>query len=177
MRHGAHPILQAPQRYTQQVMSCHRAFDGRSLRGFTLAELMLVVALVGILASLAYASYGRYVTRARNASAVADLGRIRLLIERYRLNHNDAIPLSLADIGADTMKDPWGHAYKYLNFSTVVGPGQKRKDRNLVPINSQYDLYSNGADGLSVPPLTAKQSQDDIIVANDGAFVGLASDY
>jgi general secretion pathway protein G len=55
--------------------------------------------------------------------------------------------------------------------------GQVRKDRNLVPINSRYDLYSMGADGRSVPPLTAQESRDDIIRANDGGYVGLAAGY
>lgn len=55
--------------------------------------------------------------------------------------------------------------------------GQVRKDRNLVPINSNFDLYSMGQDGQSRPPLTARVSRDDIIYANDGAFIGLAEDY
>jgi general secretion pathway protein G len=64
-----------------------------------------------------------------------------------------------------------------LNFATVHGTGQMRKDRFLVPINSTYDLYSKGKDGRSVMGLTANDSRDDIIRANDGAFIGLASDY
>ena len=46
-----------------------------------------------------------------------------------------------------------------------------------MPLNSLYDLYSIGKDGKSVPPLTAKASWDDIIMANDGGFVGLAKDF
>jgi general secretion pathway protein G len=34
-----------------------------------------------------------------------------------------------------------------------------------------------GKDGASVSPLTARASRDDIVRANNGAFVGLASDY
>lgn len=34
-----------------------------------------------------------------------------------------------------------------------------------------------GADGASVSPLTAKSSRDDIVRANNGRFVGLASTY
>ena len=52
-----------------------------------------------------------------------------------------------------------------------------RKDHRLVPINSDYDLYSMGKDGRSVSPLTARHSHDDIIRANDGDYVGLAKDY
>ena len=46
-----------------------------------------------------------------------------------------------------------------------------------MPINSQWDLYSTGKDGGSFPPLTAKPSLDDIVVANDGGYVGLAKNY
>jgi general secretion pathway protein G len=55
--------------------------------------------------------------------------------------------------------------------------GGARKDRFLVPINSDFDLYSMGVDGESVGPLTAKKSHDDIIRANDGGYYGLASNF
>jgi general secretion pathway protein G len=54
---------------------------------------------------------------------------------------------------------------------------QTRKDKNLVPLNSDFDLYSKGPDGESVPALTAGVSRDDIVRANDGAFIGVAADY
>jgi len=54
---------------------------------------------------------------------------------------------------------------------------QARRDHNLVPINSDFDLYSMGPDGQSVKPLTGGVSRDDIVRANDGAFVGKASTY
>jgi len=47
----------------------------------------------------------------------------------------------------------------------------------MVPINSDFDLYSMGKDGRSVAPLTAKDSRDDIVRANDGGYVGLASEF
>jgi general secretion pathway protein G len=60
---------------------------------------------------------------------------------------------------------------------TTAGVGKSRKNKNLTPINSYFDLYSKGKDGLSTLPLTAKASRDDVILANDGAFIGLASNY
>lgn len=113
---------------------------------------------------------------ARLARAVADIRTLETEIEQYQII-NGQLPNSLADIGRDTLLDPWGNPYQYLNFATVKGKGKMRKDRFLVPINSDYDLYSMGKDGESVPPLTAKQSQDDIIRANDGSYLGLASEY
>jgi len=73
--------------------------------------------------------------------------------------------------------DPWGNPYQYLNFDTVKGVGSVRKDRFLVPLNTDYDLYSMGKDGKSQTPLTAAASHDDIVRANDGRYIGLASGY
>ena len=75
------------------------------------------------------------------------------------------------------MRDPWGNADQYLSHDDVKGKGNFRKDKNIVPINSDYDLYSMGPDGDSVPPLTATPSRDDIVRANNGRFVGIAADY
>ena len=72
---------------------------------------------------------------------------------------------------------PWGNPYRYFNLATKKGNGQERKNRNLVPINSDYDLYSSGKDGASLGPLIAKASRDDVVRANDGRFIGLAKEY
>jgi general secretion pathway protein G len=55
--------------------------------------------------------------------------------------------------------------------------GQLRKDHNLVPINTDFDLYSVGRDGLSVAPLTAPRSRDDVVRGNNGAYIGLGENY
>jgi len=138
---------------------------------------LMVVLIIGVLMTITYSSYARYAEKIRVATAITDITIIKTKIETYRLYNNNAPPLTLADIGCDTMTDPWGSPYQYLNFSTVHGNGQKRKDHNLVPINSEYDLYSMGPDQQSVGPLTAAKSRDDIIMANDGAYIGPASDY
>jgi general secretion pathway protein G len=58
------------------------------------------------------------------------------------------------------------------------GPaGQPRKDRFLVPINTDFDLYSMGRDGESVPALTAAKSRDDVVRAANGSYIGLASRF
>ncbi len=55
--------------------------------------------------------------------------------------------------------------------------GDARKDRHLNPINSDYDLYSMGKNRDSKKPLQNPKSHDDVIRANDGSFVGLATDF
>jgi general secretion pathway protein G len=149
----------------------------RASLGLTAIELLMVVVIAGIVGTMATTSYRKYAVRAQNASAIGDLGRIKLVIDAYRLNNDDRAPANLAEIKLDSLVDPWGQPYVYFNFSGSKGNGGKRKDRNLVPINSAYDLYSKGPDKASASPLTAKASRDDIIMANDGKYIGVAEDY
>jgi general secretion pathway protein G len=148
----------------------------RVQRAFTLFELLLVAAILGVIVALVIPGYGQYKERVKITQAKTDIVIIESAIERYYANHL-AYPDTLAQAGVGGMLDPWGNPYQYLNITTAKGKGQVRKDHKLVPINSDYDLYSMGKDGTSQSPLTAKASRDDIIRANNGQFVGLAADY
>ncbi len=53
-------------------------------QGFTLIELMIVVAIIGVLAAVAFATYGEYVRRSRKSEAVAILSSVRIKQEAYR---------------------------------------------------------------------------------------------
>ena len=57
------------------------------------------------------------------------------------------------------------------------GVGGARKDRFLVPLNSDFDVYSMGRDRASTMPLSAALSHDDVIRASDGGFYGLAKNF
>lgn len=131
--------------------------------------------IIGLLLGLAYPKLQLAVDQAKVARAIGDLRAMAV-----EINAKDAPPATLAGIGRDGRLDPWGRPYVYFKFPPAKGkapPKGARKDRFLVPINSEWDLYSLGKDGGSVAALTAKASQDDIIVANDGSFVGLAKKY
>lgn len=145
-------------------------------RGFTLIELMLAVVVVATLMTLAVSTYSSYREKVEVAQAEMDITTIETEITTYQ-EKNLQLPTSLAQLGEDTRLDPWGHPYYYLDFTGLKSKAQMRKDRNLVPINSDYDLYSAGQDGATLPPLLAPVSHDDVIRANDGSFVGLASNY
>jgi len=145
------------------------------LRGFSLLELILALALIGVMAGLAVPAYRGYVERANVNRAITDIGELSLQIQRLETSMA-AFPASLAAAGLDGRRDPWGNPYIYLDVATA-DRGDVRKDRNLVPINTDFDLYSTGKDGVSMPPLTAQVSRDDIIRANNGAYLGPAKDY
>lgn len=143
-------------------------------RGFTLVELMIVIVILGILAALGTYGYASMIDRARTVQAIGDIRSLSMSIDDYWMTHGE-YPDGLADVGADDRLDPWGNPYAY---QPVTGNGGgTRKDRNLVPINTDYDLYSKGPDGRSAPPLTAQHSRDDIVRAANGGFIGIAENY
>ena len=150
-------------------------------RAFTFIELMSVVIILGIAVALGYPKYLDNVTRARNARAIGELENINAELAGYYSTHQ-AFPLSLASIGRGNLLDPWGKPYRYLSFATVPVnnrgmPQGSRRDRFMVPINTYYVLYSMGKDGQTAVPLNSNLGRDDIIVARDGGFIGLAWKY
>ncbi len=60
----------------------------KRMRGFTLIELMIVVAIVAILAAIALPSYARYADRARRADGQNLLNHVAAAQERYYSTHN-----------------------------------------------------------------------------------------
>ncbi len=143
--------------------------------GFTLIEVALTLALVGTLAALGTVGYRGFVERARLAQVVVDLKNISIAVDGHEAA-TGSLPDTLADAGMGGMTDIWGNPYVYLRLDTAK-KGKARKDKFLVPINSDYDLYSMGPDGKSVAPLTAKASRDDMIRAADGSYYGPAAGF
>ena len=146
--------------------------------GFTLLELMIVVAIVATLLTIAVPGYRHAVETTLETAAIQEIKQLETKIDLFEMG-TGSLPLDLSDLGEGMILDPWGNAYQYLNFETTKGKGkgEQRKDKFLVPLNTKYDLYSMGPDGQSKAPLTAKVSRDDILRANDGDYVGVASGY
>jgi general secretion pathway protein G len=144
--------------------------------GFTLLELVIVVAIILTISAIAVPNLMATLDQARIAKAVGDIDAIEDDIAIYQTIYG-VLPDSLSQIGDGNLLDPWGNPYQYLNHATMKGNGQARKDRFLKPLNSDYDLYSMGKDGSSSPPLQAKPSLDDVIRAANGSYVGLAANF
>jgi general secretion pathway protein G len=144
-------------------------------RGFTIIELMICIAIIGILAAMASLVFAAYRQSARVSRAVSDIHTIQNAITSYEIVENQ-LPADLSEIRWDTHNDPWGHPYQYTNFETVP-KGKWRRDKSLTPINSTYDLWSMGPDGQSQNTLLNPVSKDDIIRANDGLYIGIAALY
>jgi len=64
------------------------------ITGFTLIELMMVVAIIGILASIAYPSYTEYVLRAKRGDGKAAILAAQLAQEKYRANNTSYLAVT-----------------------------------------------------------------------------------
>ncbi len=145
------------------------------MTGLTLIELILVIAIIGVLAAIAIPAYQDYQEKARVTQAAIDISTMAAKITHY---YDDArtYPDTLADVGMAGKKDPWGYQYRYLNLDKN-GNGGARRDKNLNPLNSDFDLYSVGKDAKTKLPISQKDSLDDVLRASDGRFIDLASKY
>lgn len=145
-------------------------------QGFTLIEMVVTLAVVAVLSAIALPAFRQYQERVRVDQARKDIVMMSTVASQF-WHDARAYPDNLAQVGLGNRLDPWGRPYQYLNLEEPRNRGNARKDHSLVPINSDFDLYSMGPDGRSSPPLTARHSRDDIVRANNGNFVGVAADY
>ena len=126
--------------------------DRRNRAGFTLVEMMVVIVIIGLLATVVVINVLPSQDRAMAGKARADIATLEQAIETYRLDNlafpEDgqglealvAAPAGLAQPERYRQggyvrrlpKDPWGNAYGYRRQS-VHG--------------SQFDVFSLGADG------------------------------
>lgn len=148
----------------------------QSMSGLTFLELLVTLAIVGVIFRFASASYAEHIEKTRVYEAVTQIAVLSTTIESYIQDRGRA-PDSLDDVGAGGMEDPWGYEYRYNANMNQKGAGGKRKDRSLNPLNSDFDLYSIGEDGATSQSLMPESSDDDVIRAHDGRYIGLAEDF
>jgi prepilin-type N-terminal cleavage/methylation domain-containing protein len=74
-----------------------------STKGFTLVELCIVVAIIGVLAVVAGTSYRKYMDSGRTSEAMMMLGEIRVREEAYRAENNAYAGWSSSELTAQTL--------------------------------------------------------------------------
>jgi general secretion pathway protein G len=121
----------------------------RSMRGFTLIEIMVVVVIIGILSALIVPNVMNRLDQARTTKAVQDLRAIETALDLYYADNHSKYPTTDQGLKAlivppsdarnwngpylkgGVKKDPWDNEYQYAN------PGQH---------GQKYDLFTYGAD-------------------------------
>jgi general secretion pathway protein G len=244
--------------------------------GFTLLELMIVVAILAVIASIGVPNYVSALRTARVGKAKHELKTIAAAVDGYRVGNSGQLPLTLYQVGFGGKADPWGVPYCYLNYGDGTGDGlawaiaaglvspsafqggagpaggagggvlpgaiglgaltwwrpqggdavdaeasprskaralvtgvtrpleppelealadaiasvgnvglyvgvavqdTKRRDQFMLPLNTDYDLFSLGPDGRTSVSLSHAIAKDDVIRANNGGYFGIAGEY
>ena len=115
--------------------------DRRAARGMTLIEIMVVVAILGMIASVVAVGVVKQLAAAKEQGASLDIKGFDDGLLLYKMKHghfpttSDGLGILNTEgyIKGDLKKDPWGGDYIY------VFPGQRHTD--------SYDITSYGADG------------------------------
>jgi len=90
------------------------------LYGFTLIELMITVAIVGILAAIAYPSYTQYMIRANRAAAQAEMMDIANRQEQFLLTDRSYASKTTLEASGYTLPSDVSSKYSY---AVVTGTG------------------------------------------------------
>lgn len=114
------------------MTNLNRSFKLNS--GFTLIELMITVAIIGILAAIAYPSYQQYVLRANRAEAQAVLSETAQFMERYFTTNGTYVGGAL--LSAVSPKGASGAAVKY-NITPATVTTATTFTLTATPVNSQ----------------------------------------
>lgn len=97
-------------------------------KGFTLIELMIVVAIIAILAAIAYPSYQEYVRKTKRVESQAELIALAGQLQRYKVANfsfekrdgSNIVPITLADIGHSALLPSSGDALYDVTLSDVT---------------------------------------------------------
>lgn len=142
--------------------------------GFTLVELIVVASIIGVLVTVAMPAFSHFVDRVKVTRAIAEIRGFEKEI-LARIIEQNTLPDSLADIGLDSITDPWGRPYQYLK---IGNPGVPRlKPLGIDNLNTDFDLFSFGKNGVSQPIINDPLSEDDIVRASEGNWIGEGEEF
>ena len=121
---------------------------GLNARGFTLLELLVVMVIIGLLASYVGPKYFAQIGKSETKTARAQMGGFERALDQYRLDtgHYPSSEQGLAALFvAPTSESHWGGPY--LQKMPPADPWGKPYQYLMPGTHSEYDLWSLGKDG------------------------------
>lgn len=135
-------------------ISVHTAKDHKvkymmNEKGFTLIEMMIVVAVIGILAAIAYPSYQEYVKRTKRGELKTELVQIAQNIEKQKIAYKryDSIPLKAINFNENTGKKDFPSSTN-KNYEISINNSDKKIAKNWVMIATPNGTGALKDDGV-----------------------------
>lgn len=127
-------------------------YSSLSKNGFHLVELLIVLAMIGILTALSLPIYSQYVVHTRRLEAARTLSKLMIAMEQYHIEHNTYQDVTLATLNFSELivKNNYrlliqaAHHYDYVLVAKPLGQ-QAEKDSRC----AELTLASNGEKGIT----------------------------
>ncbi|HGP0362747.1 TPA: pilin [Neisseria meningitidis] len=147
-------------------------------KGFTLIELMIVIAIVGILAAVALPAYQDYTARAQVSEAILLAEGQKSAVTEYYLNHG-IWPSDNSAAGVASSADIKGKYVEKVEVKNgVVTAEMKSSGVNKEIQGKKLSLWAKRQDGsvkwfCGQPVTRAANAKDDVAAANDNSNNGI----
>lgn len=138
------------------LTSQHKSPFAMKPNGFTLIELMITVAIVGILASIAYPSYLSQVRKSRRSDAVQSLAAIQQAQERYRSNNPTYTDLATLAINSASS----GGYYTLAAAPASGASAATRYTASAVAVSSKSQAGDTGCSTMSITVTNGSATND-----------------
>ncbi len=133
------------------------------LRGFSFIELIIVIAIIGILSTVLSVSVGSIRQRARNAQRATDISSILNAVYQYALDNDNQVPLAITTATTTICRTTAPSCTGFINLSTLT---TNQKYLIAIPTdplststsNTNYTIVKNAIGRITVSAPNAEAS-------------------